>query len=196
MGVSLSSLWGTASQTKNYTITMLGLDGAGKTTILHKLKRNEAPDTVPTIGFNVESISPNENVNMCIMDVGGQDRLRDLWQHYYEGAHAIIFVVDSNDAGRFEEAKKQLSLILQEEKLRDALLLVYANKQDMARAASVLSIADSLSLRSLAKDRKWFIQGRHLTSLIALLLISYVGSCATSGDGLWAGIYWLAEHLG
>jgi small GTP-binding protein len=90
MGLNLSSLWegsGGAKPTKNYTITMVGLDGAGKTTILGKLKRNEAPDVVPTIGFNVETIPLTDNVNLCIMDIGGQDRIRDLWKHYYDGCH-------------------------------------------------------------------------------------------------------------
>eukprot|EP00005_Dracoamoeba_jomungandri_P005118 CAMPEP_0174261088 /NCGR_PEP_ID=MMETSP0439-20130205/11225_1 /TAXON_ID=0 /ORGANISM="Stereomyxa ramosa, Strain Chinc5" /LENGTH=167 /DNA_ID=CAMNT_0015345507 /DNA_START=158 /DNA_END=661 /DNA_ORIENTATION=- len=159
---------------------MVGLDGAGKTTMLSQLKRNEAPtETVPTIGFHVETIAISDNVKMCIMDVGGQDRIRELWKHYYDGAHAIIFVVDSNDHERFKIAKKELNIALNDSSLKDALLLVLANKQDIDSAASVTDVADELNLGGL-KERKWFIQG----------------CCATTGHGIWAGMYWLISHLG
>lgn len=89
------------------------------------------------------------------MDVGGQDRIRDLWKHYFDGAHAIIFVVDSNDIDRFDTAKKELDKVLREESLKDAVLLVLANKQDIKMAASVSTVADRLGLRELEK-RKWY----------------------------------------
>jgi len=162
MGLNVSSLWPTAPKTspRNYTITMIGLDGAGKTTVLCKLKHNESPvEVVPTIGFNIETISLSDGINLCIMDIGGQDRIRDLWKHYFDGCQAIIFVVDSNDMQRFEEARQQLEVVLGEEKLKNAVLLVLANKQDITRAAPVVQVAEELRLRQVAGSRKWFIQG-------------------------------------
>jgi len=181
MGISQSlwgSLWGFFNPKKSYTITMIGLDGAGKTTLLYKMKRNEVVESVPTIGFNVETIQITDNISMTIMDVGGQDRIRDLWKHYYEGVQAIIFVVDSNDIQRLEVAKKELHKVLKDEALKQAILLVLANKQDLKMAASVATVADTLGLRSL-ENRKWFIQG----------------TCATSGNGISSGLAWLAGKL-
>ena len=179
--MSLNKLWGLFNPKKKYNITMVGLDGAGKTSILLKLKKIENEKTVPTIGFNVETIVLSENVSMSIIDVGGQDVLRDLWRHYYEGADAVIFVVDSNDTKRFLDAKKELmEFVMKEEALKNAILLVFANKQDIDQAASVITVAENLGLQDLTKqNRKWFIQG----------------SCATTGEGLWAGVAWLAAQL-
>ncbi|KAL6059612.1 Arf GTPase arf1 [Balamuthia mandrillaris] len=191
MGLDFSSLWGelvrgasakVEKKKKVFTITMIGLDGAGKTTILYKLKKNEASvESVPTIGFNLELIQLSDNVNMSIIDVGGQDRLRDLWRHYYEGAHAIIFVIDSADSERFDDAKRELYGALEEESLKDAVLVVFANKQDLEQAATVLEVAERLGLRELTRlqQRRWYIQG----------------TCAKSGDGLWSGMHWLVKEL-
>ena len=73
---------------------MLGLDAAGKTTALYKLKMNEMVTTIPTIGFNVETLQ-HKNLEMTVWDVGGQDKIRQLWKHYYENTDALIFLVDS-----------------------------------------------------------------------------------------------------
>ena len=109
---------------------MLGLDAAGKTTVLYKLKLGEHVTTIPTIGFNVETIEYN-GFNLNIWDIGGQDRIRALWRHYYHNTQGLIFVVDSNDIDRIDEARDELHKLLEEDELRDAILLVYANKQDL-----------------------------------------------------------------
>ena len=83
---------------------MLGYDGAGKTTILYKLKLGEAVSTVPTIGFNVDKVQ-YKNLEMTIWDIGGQEKLRNLWHHYFQNTNALIFVVDSCDSDRLEEVK-------------------------------------------------------------------------------------------
>uniref|UniRef100_A0A6B2LT66 ADP-ribosylation factor n=1 Tax=Arcella intermedia TaxID=1963864 RepID=A0A6B2LT66_9EUKA len=82
---------------------MVGLDAPGKTTILYKLKLGEVVTTIPTIGFNVETISFNSR-NWTVWDVGGPDKIRPLWRHYYQNTSAAIFVIDSNDRDRIEEA--------------------------------------------------------------------------------------------
>merc|ERR1711966_381525 len=103
---------------KEMRILMVGLDAAGKTTILYKLKLGEVVTTIPTIGFNVETVD-YKNISFNVWDVGGQDKIRPLWRHYYEGANGIIFVVDSNDSDRIEEAKGELDQMLVEEELKD-----------------------------------------------------------------------------
>ena len=155
---------------------MLGLDAAGKTTILYKLKLGEAVSSVPTIGFNVENVK-YKSLEFTIWDIGGQKKIRDLWAHYFERNNAVIFIIDSSDADRLEEAKETLHWVLNSEELKTVPLLVFANKQDMA-VYSVSQIADKLSLSQM-RGREWHIQG----------------ACALTGDGLFEGFDWLAKAL-
>lgn len=99
--------------------------------ILYKLKlSNQDVTTIPTVGFNVESVT-YKNVKFNVWDVGGQDKIRPLWRHYYSGTQGLIFVVDSSDTARMEEARSELHKIINDREMKDALLLVFANKQDI-----------------------------------------------------------------
>ena len=113
---------------KNIRILMLGLDAAGKTTILYKLKLGENVTTIPTIGFNVENVE-YKNISFTVWDVGGQDKIRPLWRHYFRDTQGLVFVVDSSDRDRIKEARNELDRLMQDEELKDAVLLVFANKQ-------------------------------------------------------------------
>ena len=86
---------------------IVGLDAAGKTTILYKLKLGEIVTTIPTIGFNVETVE-YKNICFTVWDVGGQDKIRPLWRHYFQNTQGLIFVVDSNDRERITEAQDEL----------------------------------------------------------------------------------------
>ena len=92
-------------------ILLLGLDTAGKTTILYKLKLGKIVPTMPTIGFNIETIK-YKNINFTMFDLGGSVGIREVWSHYYSGASAIIYVVDSTDRERIDLAKKELEIVL------------------------------------------------------------------------------------
>ncbi|CCC08045.1 ADP-ribosylation factor family-domain-containing protein [Copromyces sp. CBS 386.78] len=162
---------------KEMRILMVGLDAAGKTTILYKLKLGEVVTTIPTIGFNVETVE-YKNIQFTVWDVGGQDKIRPLWRHYFQNTQGIIFVVDSNDRDRVVEAREELQRMLNEDELRDALLLVFANKQDLPNAMNAAEITDKLGLSSL-RQRSWYIQA----------------TCATTGDGLFEGLDWLSTEL-
>lgn len=108
---------------------ILGLDGAGKTSILSAMRGiTLSGPPISTIGFNVESLE-YENLVFTLWDVGGQNKFRPLWKHYYHKTQAVIFVVDASDRSRFEEAQNELSKIVNEKELKDALFLIYANKQ-------------------------------------------------------------------
>jgi len=176
MGSFFSSLFDNLG-TKDMRILMIGLDAAGKTTVLYKLKLGEIVTTIPTIGFNVETVK-YKNINFTVWDVGGQDKIRALWRHYYNNTEGIIFVVDSNDRERINEAALELQKVLREDELRDSTLLVLANKQDLPNAMSVAEVTDKLGLHSL-RSRQWYIQA----------------ACATSGDGLYEGLDWLSQAL-
>eukprot|EP00438_Fugacium_kawagutii_P000212 Skav202890 [mRNA] locus=scaffold1424:238040:243527:+ [translate_table: standard] len=140
------------------TVQCPGLDAAGKTTILYKLKLGclvrwqKVVTTIPTIGFNVETVE-YKNLSFTVWDVGGQDKIRPLWRHYYQGTqdptrcpggpcgvagtNGLIYVVDSNDRDRasehgcVEDAREELTKMLNEDEMRDAVLLVFANKQEL-----------------------------------------------------------------
>merc|ERR1712188_235269 len=113
MGLAFSRLFSKLIGKQEVRILMVGLDAAGKTTILYKLKLGEIVTTIPTIGFNVEIVE-YKNISFTVWDVGGQDKIRRLWRYYYQGTNAIIFVVDSCDRDRMEEAREELAKMLNE----------------------------------------------------------------------------------
>ncbi len=143
-------------------IIMLGLDNAGKTTVLYKFKLDELVTTIPTIGFNVETVQPTNNVSFTMWDVGGQDKIRVLWKHYFNGSDGLIFVVDASDRSRFVEARNELNWILESDEMAGVPVVVFANKQDLPSAASPSEVADSLGLSKI-RTRKWHVQGTNAT---------------------------------
>lgn len=153
-------------------ILMVGLDAAGKTVLLYKLKLGDVVTTIPTIGFNVETVEYN-GIEFTMWDVGGGARIRSLWRHYYQNASGLIFVVDSSDRDRIGEARDLLRELANEDELRDAAFLVLANKQDLPNAMTAAEVAESLGL-NLLRNRQWYIQA----------------VCATTGDGLYEGLDW------
>lgn len=172
MGKVLSKIFGN----KEMRILMLGLDAAGKTTILYKLKLGQSVTTIPTVGFNVETVT-YKNVKFNVWDVGGQDKIRPLWRHYYTGTQGLIFVVDCADRDRIDEARQELHRIINDREMRDAIILIFANKQDLPDAMKPHEIQEKLGLTRI-RDRNWYVQP----------------SCATSGDGLYEGLTWLTSN--
>ena len=143
---------------KHAKILMLGLDAAGKTTVLYKLKLNEVVNTIPTIGFNVETVKPGKNVSFTVWDVGGQDKIRPLWRHYFVGTEGLVFVVDSVDKSRFHEARDELNWILDSDEMVGVPLVVLANKQDLPNACNPSEVAEKLGL-TMVKNCKWYVHG-------------------------------------
>jgi len=177
MGFSFSKMFDSLFGKKEMRILMVGLDAAGKTTVLYKLKLGEIVTTIPTIGFNVETVE-YKNISFTVWDVGGQDKIRPLWRHYFQNTQGLIFVVDSNDTDRIAEARDELARMLSEDELRDAVLLVFANKQDLPNALKPPDLTEKLNLHNM-RSRDWYIQA----------------TCATNGDGLYEGLDWLSQRL-
>nr|XP_051707452.1 ADP-ribosylation factor 4-like [Oryctolagus cuniculus] len=177
MGLTISSLFSRLLGKKQMRILMVGLDAAGKTTILYKLKLGEIVTTIPTIGFNVETVE-YKNICFTVWDVGGQDKIRPLWRHYFQNTQGLIFVVDSNDHERIQEGAEELRKILQEDEPQDAVLLLFANKQDLPNAMAISEMTAKLGLQSL-RNRTWYVQA----------------TCATQGTGLYEGLDWLSNEL-
>lgn len=182
MGLAISALGSRIarlfSNVQDARILLVGLDGAGKTTLLYKFKIGEAVATIPTIGFNTEEFQ-YKNVKFSMWDVGGQERIRALWKYYYQGAHAIIFMVDSSDHDRLEEARDQLHQMLCDDLLQSVSVLILANKQDLPRASSVTTVAEKMNVTSLPHAVKWRIEGTN----------------AVSGEGIYEALDWLSQNL-
>ena len=158
-------------------ILMVGLEVSGKTKILYKMKLDENVVTIPTVGFNVENIE-YKKCKFYIWDLGGGEISRTHWRFYYPNTKAIIWVVDSSDAESLEISKEELMKLLVEEPLKNASLLVFANKQDL-KAMKVSELTEKLGLISLnSRNWNWYIQA----------------SCALTGDGLYEGLDWLASN--
>lgn len=178
MGGLFSNLWDKLfNKLKDVRMVMVGLDASGKTTIMYRMKLGETAKTIPTIGFNVETLS-YKNLNMTIFDIGGQDKIRPLWRYYYENTQAIIYVIDCSDTERIDIAKEELYEMLESVELKNAPLLIYANKQDLPNALSTKEVISQLELTNI-KGRQWSVQP----------------TIATEGKGLTEGLDWMANSL-
>merc|ERR1711862_323958 len=144
---AFTKLWDRLVGKTDMRILMGGLDAAGKTTILYKLKLGEVVTTIPTVGFNVETVE-YKNISFTMWDVGGQDKIRRLWRHYYQGTNGLIYVIDCNDRERIEDAREELHKMLNEEEMHEAVVLVFANKQDLPNAMPAAEITEKLGLQS------------------------------------------------
>merc|ERR1712205_105898 len=120
MGVFFSRLFSYFGD-REARILVLGLDNAGKTTILYRLQVGTVVSTIPTIGFNVETVT-HKNVKFQVWDLGGQTSIRPYWRAYYPNTQAIIYVVDSSDVERVGTSREEFHALLEEEELKDAIL--------------------------------------------------------------------------
>lgn len=165
------------SPKKAFKILMVGLNAAGKTRMLYKMKSHEDVATMPTIGFNLETVEYKDK-QFEIYDIGGHEKVRQLWQKYCRDCHGIMFVVDCSDRLRIQEAKQMLVDVLADDELREAVLLVYANKTSFPNAMAVDEVTEELGLNTL-ENRNWHIQT----------------ACAASGEGIDEGLDWLLGKL-
>ncbi|CAN0342640.1 unnamed protein product [Lampetra fluviatilis] len=167
--------------TQQARVLLLGLDAAGKTSILYKLKLDESVVTIPTIGFNVETVQPIRNVTFTVWDVGGQQKIRALWRHYFQNADGLLFVLDSADRERFPEALEELDAILDSPEMTRVPFVLLANKQDLPRAAGTAEVAEAMqAVKARTRHgREWLVQG----------------CCARTGEGLLEGVGQLSRFI-
>ncbi|KAJ7667507.1 ADP-ribosylation factor family-domain-containing protein [Mycena polygramma] len=154
---------------KEMRILFLGLDNAGKTTILKKLNGEDILSVSPTLGFNIKTFA-HGNYTLNIWDVGGQRTLRPYWRNYFEQTDALVM--------RMKDCKEELHSLLLEDRLAGASLLVFANKQDLQGSMTDVEIRDALDLRSI-KSHHWKIW-----------------SCsAVTGENLVTGLDWVVADV-
>ena len=161
----------------NFKIIILGMQNAGKTTILYRLSLGQLVKTTPTIGSNVEELTHN-NVKFQAWDLGGQESTRSVWDVYYMSTDAVVYVIDSQDDENFEESKAQFHKVISHPNLKNTIILIFANKQDLPGAKDVNKLIEDYEFDKI-KNHIWKIQ-----------------SCsALKGEGLISGIKWLSEQL-
>ncbi|KZS94125.1 ARF/SAR superfamily [Sistotremastrum niveocremeum HHB9708] len=162
---------------KEMRILFLGLDNAGKSTIVKKLNDEDISKISPTLGFEIKTMI-HGRCTLNIWDVGGQRTLRPYWRNYFERTDAVVWVVDSSDRLRIQDCKEELKNLLVEDRLAGATLLVFANKQDIRGSMSEAEIRGALDLMSI-KSHNWRIQ-----------------SCsAVTGENLKSGLSWVVEDV-
>jgi len=162
---------------KELRILLLGLDNAGKTTILKALASEDVSHITPTQGFNIKSVQ-SQGILLNVWDIGGQKTIRPYWRNYFENTDVLIYVIDSADRNRLEESGVQLAELLEEDKLANTPILVFANKQDLINAARSDELIHGLSLEQI-KDRDWQIQP----------------CSALTNEGLTAGMEWIRNNI-
>uniref|UniRef100_A0A803JYN0 ADP-ribosylation factor-like protein 3 n=1 Tax=Xenopus tropicalis TaxID=8364 RepID=A0A803JYN0_XENTR len=158
-------------------IVLLGLDNAGKTTILTRLALEEVSSITPTQGFNIKSVQ-SQGLKLTVWDIGGQRAIRTHWKKYLSSTDLLIYVVDSADRKRFEETGQELAELIEDDSLLGVPLLVFANKQDLLTAAPAAEIASGLNLHTY-RDRTWQIQA----------------CSAISGEGIQDGMDWICKNI-
>jgi len=166
-----------SSPDRELRILLLGLDNAGKTTILKSLASEDISTITPTQGFNIKSVQ-TDGFKLNVWDIGGQRKIRPYWSNYFDNTDVLIYVIDSGDKSRFEETGNELQELLFEDKLVGVPILVYANKQDLINSAAASEIATGLNLHTI-KDRVWQIQA----------------CSATSGEGVRDGMEWVIKNI-
>ena len=174
----MNDIFSLFKQKKNKEIKglILGLDNAGKTSILNSFKGITTRNLPPNKGFNFQKFN-YKNISFILWDLGGQKSIRKFWEDYYQKENdCIIYVIDSSDQERLEETGKELYNILQQIELSDIPLVIYANKQDLNMALNIEEIIDILGLDNI-NDRKWTI----------------IACSALTKQGLAAGLDWIIE---
>jgi len=167
---------------KNAKISVLGLDRAGKTTMLQRLKTGRwIPDTTPTIGMNAETIQIGD-VTFSAWDLGGQLQFRRaLWEMYTKNSAGLIYVIDISDPARFPEARNNLWRMLKMNHLKDIPLAIFANKVDIFEDGQAITEDDLANFMGINKKMS--------------RVLNIFNTSAKTGVGIHKGIYWLADAI-
>lgn len=162
---------------KEMRILMVGLDNAGKTTIVKRINGEDIREISPTLGFNIKTM-PYNGFMLNLWDVGGQKTIRAYWRNYFESTDGLIWVVDSADRTRMQLCAEELHALLKEERLMAASLLIFANKQDIPGALHIDSVSQELRMPEFSN------RNAHI-----------VGCSAVSSAGLREGMDWLVSDI-
>ncbi|XP_069137160.1 uncharacterized protein [Argopecten irradians] len=152
MGNACSCIRGRGEPKKKITLAILGIDGAGKTTITKALI-GETLDVAPTVGFNTESLTFNK-FELTLYDIGGGKNVRSIWTHYFSEVYGIIYVVDSTASDRMPEIRDNLKTLLDHPNVSGKPLLLLANKTDLENAMESIDVCDKIHLEDQVNKHK------------------------------------------
>jgi GTPase SAR1 family protein len=158
-------------------IVMVGLDNVDKYNMLRIFKLSEIENSSYDNGFEIYSVKTHK-ISIFSWNLFDNDEIRDLWRQFYQNTSGIIFLLDSNDRNRINEARDELQKMLNEDSLKDVPLIVFANSQDLPDEIKSEEIAELLELNSI-RVRKWKIQKIN----------------ADSQKGIYEGVDWLLTTI-
>lgn len=170
---------------KNACIVLLGLDNAGKTTLLHLLRDGTMKAHAPTMQPTSEEVIVG-SIRYKAYDLGGHATARNLWKQYSVKADAVVFLVDVSDSKRFGEAAAELTQLLADKDDIDVPVLVLGNKTDVAPAVNEAALLAALKLRVTGKDNDTLTSDRKVELFMCSLL---------QRTGYGEGFQWLARYL-
>lgn len=166
-----------SSHSKEKKVLFLGLDNAGKTSIINALHDVSVYCVAPTRGFNIRP-TQIDNVNFQVWDIGGQRSFRSRWENFFDNVQGLVWVIDSSDNKRMFETGLELSALLSNQKLLRLPVLILANKSDLVTSLSPEDITIELELHGI-RDRIWKIQG----------------CSAITKEGLEEGLKWMSSVI-
>ncbi|KAG8936673.1 ADP-ribosylation factor protein 3 [Tulasnella sp. 419] len=182
------------TQKDEFNIIIIGLDNAGKTTILEKIKTlyNQtpglAPDKIaPTVGQNIGKITLPSTI-LQFWDLGGQRDIRSIWEKYYDECHAVVYVVDASDKARLDEGWEVFDTVLASPKILNVPLLLLANKQDVPDALTVEEIREN---HEAWWQRKYQSQDWDKEQPQRVASLDVMGVSGLEGTGIKQAVDWL-----
>ncbi|MFX1513638.1 MAG: ADP-ribosylation factor family protein [Promethearchaeota archaeon] len=175
----MKQLFPTGEGKEEITCALIGLDNAGKTTILQRLRKGELISTAPTLGYNIEAIQIETGFQLNVFDLGGQVSFRSIWKNFLDRADLLIYVVDAADTDRLDESKAEFERALKF--LREKIPIVFmSNKKDLDNRASIDDLMDLFEINQLET-------AGHKTGIIE--------TCALTSEGLREAFYWIYETI-